>query len=80
MVALHQAVQTAAQIATRFGFHRTTVARHLKQAGETLRTDPADPAFQERVRQAYTEIGTVKHTAQRLGVSKDTVRKVVRGE
>ena len=56
------------------------MARLLKQAGETLRTDPADPAFQERVRQAYAELGTVKHTAQRLGVSKDTVRKVVRGE
>ena len=54
MVALHQAGQTVAQIASRFGFHRTTVARHLKQAGETLRTDPADPAFQERVRQAYS--------------------------
>ena len=80
MVALHQAGQTVAQIAARFGFHRTTVARHLKQAGETLRTNPADPAFQERVRQAYAELGTVKHTAQKLGVSKDTVRKVVRGE
>ena len=80
MVALHQVGQTVAQIAARFGFHRTTVARHLKQAGETLRTNPADPAFQERVRQAYAELGTVKHTAQRLGVSKDTVRKVVRGE
>lgn len=80
MVVLHQAGQTVAQIATRFGFHRTTVARHLKQTGKTLRTDPADPAFQERVRQAYAELGTVRHTAQRLGVSKDTVRKVVRGE
>ena len=80
MVALHQVGQTVAQIATCFGFHRTTVAQHLKQAGETLRTDPADPAFQQRVRQAYAEIGTVKHTAQKLGVSKDTVRKVVRGE
>ena len=80
MVVLHQAGQTVAQIATRFGFHRTTVARHLKQAGETLRTNPADPAFQEQVRQAYAELGTVKHTAQRLGVSKDAVRKVVRGE
>ena len=80
MVVLHQAGQTVAQIATRFGFHRTTVARHLKQAGETLRTNLADPAFQERVREAYAELGTVKHTAQRLGVSKDTVRKVVRGE
>ena len=80
MVALHQAGQTVAQIATRFGFHRTTVARHLKQAGRTLRTNPADPAFQERVREAYAEIGTVKHTAQKLGVSKDAVRKVVRGE
>ena len=79
MVVLHQAGQTVAQIASRFGFHRTTVARHLKQAGRTLRTNPADPAFQERVREAYAEIGTVKHTAQRLGVSKDTVRKVVRG-
>lgn len=80
MVVLHQAGQTVAQIATRFGFHRTTVARHLKQAGETLRTNPADPAFQEQVRQFYAELGTVKHTAQRLGVSKDAVRKVVRGE
>ena len=80
MVALHQAGQTVAQIAARFGFHRTTVARHLKQAGETLRTDPAAPAFQERVREAYAELGTVKHTAQKLGVSKDAVRKVVRGE
>ena len=80
MVALHQAGQTVAQISTRFGFHRTTVARHLKQAGETLRTNPADPAFQERARQVYAELGTVKHTAQRLGVSKDTVRKVVRGD
>ena len=79
MVALRQAGQTVAQIATRFGFHRTTVARHLKQAGEMLRTNPADSAFQERVREAYAEIGTVKRTAQRLGVSKDTVRKVVRG-
>ena len=79
MVALHQAGQTVAQIAARFGFHRTTVARHLKQVGETLRTNPADPAFQEQVRQVYAELGTVKHTAQRLGVSKDTVRKVVRG-
>ena len=80
MVALHQAGQTVAQIATRFGFHRTTVARHLKQAGETLRTNPADPTFQEQVRQVYAELGTVKHTAQRLGVSKDVARKVVRGE
>ena len=40
-VALRQAGQTVAQIATRFGFHRTTVARHLKQTGETLRTNPA---------------------------------------
>ena len=80
MVALHQAGQTVAQIATRFDFHRTTVARHLKQAGETLRTNPADPAFQERVWQAYAELGTVKHTAQKLGVSKDAVRRVVRGE
>ena len=80
MVVLHQAGQTVAQIATRFGFHRTTVAKHLKQAGEKLRTNPADSAFQEQVRQVYAELGTVKHTAQRLGVSKDAVRKVVRGE
>lgn len=79
MVALHRAGQTVAQIATRFGFHRTTVARHLKQAGETLPTNLAGPAFQEQVRQAYAELGTVKHTAQRLGVGKDTVRKMVRG-
>ena len=54
MVALHQAGQTVAQIAARFGFHRTTVARQLKETGKTLRTDPADPAFQERVWQAYS--------------------------
>jgi hypothetical protein avisC_04891 len=73
VVALHQAGQTVAQIATRFGFHRTTVARHLKQAGETLRTNPIDPAFQERVREAYAKVGTVKCTAQKLSISKDMV-------
>lgn len=51
------------QIAARFAFHRTTVARYLKQAGETLRTDPRPCLCQERVRQAYTEIETAKHTA-----------------
>ena len=49
----HQPAE-GSQIATRFGFHRTTVARHLKETGKTLRTDPADPAFQERVWQAYS--------------------------
>lgn len=80
MVALHQAGQTVVRISTRFGFHRTTVAKHLKQVGETLRTDSADPAFQEQVRQVYAELGTVKYTTQQLGISKDTVRRVVRGE
>ena len=62
MVTLHQAEQTVAQIAARFGFHRTTVAQYLKQAGETLRTNLADLAFQERVWQAYAELGTVTST------------------
>ena len=65
-MAFYRAGQTVAQIATRFGFHRTTVARHLKQAGETLRTNPADPAFQEQVRQVYAELGTVKHESSRV--------------
>ena len=64
MVTLHQVGQTVAQMATRFGFHRTTVARYLKQARKTLHTAPVDPAFQERARQDYTEIGALKHNGQ----------------
>ncbi|OMG42510.1 hypothetical protein BKH03_02770 [Actinomyces naeslundii] len=63
-MAFHQAGQTVAQIAKRFDFHRTTVARYLKQARKTLHTAPIDPAFQERARQAYTEIGAFKHNGQ----------------
>ena len=63
-VVLHQTGQTVAQIAKRFDFHRTTVARYLKQARNTPHTAPTDPAFQERVRQACTEIGTLKHNGQ----------------
>ena len=33
-------------------------------------------SFRSGYVQTYAEIGTVKHTAQRLGVSEDTVRKV----
>ena len=40
-VALHHVRQTAAQIGTSFSFHRTTVTKHFKQTGETLRTNPA---------------------------------------
>lgn len=58
-----EAGQPAAQIDKRLSLHHTTVVRHLKQAGETLRTNSADPTFQERVRQVYAEIGMVKHTA-----------------
>jgi len=71
-----EAVEDFAQ---QFGFHRETVATHLKRAGMTLRTSLTDEAFCQRVRQTYETTGTVKGTAQQLGVSKDTVRKVLRG-
>ena len=78
MVQLHRAGRTVKEIAQQFGFHRETVATHLKQAGLTLRTSLQDEAFCQRVRQTYETTGTVKDTAQQLGVSKDTVRKVLR--
>ena len=77
MVQLHRAGRTVKEIAQQFGFHRETVASHLKQAGLTLRTSLQDETFCQRVRQTYQTIGTVKGTAQQLGVSKDTVRKVL---
>ena len=79
MVQLHRSGHTVKEIAQQFGFHRETVATHLKRAGLTLRTSLTDEAFCQRVRQTYETIGTVKDTAQQLGVSKDTVRKVLRG-
>lgn len=79
MVQLHRRGHTVKEIAQQFGFHRETVATHLKRAGLTLRTSLTDEAFCQRVRQTYETIGTVKDTAQQLGVSKDTVRKVLRG-
>ena len=80
MVELYQAGCTVKELAQRFGFHRQTVARHLKRAGLRLRTDIADESFRQRVRQAYAAVGTIKGTARQLGVSRSTVQKVVRGE
>lgn len=80
MAELYQAGCTVKEIAQRFGFHRQTVARHLKRAGLRLRTDIADESFRQRVRQAYAAVGTIKGTARQLGVSRSTVQKVVRGE
>ena len=54
------------------------MATHLKRAGLTLWTSLQDEALCQRVRQTYQTIGTVKGTAQQLGISKDTVRKVLR--
>lgn len=79
MVSLRHEGPTVDEIAERVGFHRTTVSKHLKRAGLTLRTDVSDESFRRRVRQVYAEAGTIKGTAKRLGVSKGTVRKVLRG-
>lgn len=80
MVRLYQDGHMVKEIAKQFGFHQQTVARHLKRAGLTLRTDATDEAFRRRVRQTYAVVGTVKGTARHLKVSKGTVRKVVREE
>mgnify|MGYP001643849657 FL=1 len=79
MAELYQAGCTVKELAQQFGFHRQTVARHLKRVGLTLRTDIADESFRQRVRQAYAAVGTIKGTARQLGVSRSTVQKVVRG-
>ena len=78
MVSLRHEGLTVDEIAERVDFHRTTVFKHLKRAGLTLRTDVSDESFRRRVRQVYAEAGTIKGTAKRLGVSKGTVRKVLR--
>lgn len=78
MVSLRHEGLTVDEIAEQVGFHRTTVSKHLKRAGLTLRTDVSDESFRRRVRQVYAEAGTIKGTAKRLGVSKGTVRKVLR--
>lgn len=79
MVRSHRAGCTVEQIAQQFGFHRQTVATHLKRAGLTLRTNVKDEAFCQRVRQTYQTVGTIKDAARQLGVSRGTVRKVLRG-
>ena len=78
MVSLRHEGLTVDEIAEQVGFHRTTVSKHLKRAGLTLRTDVSDESFRRRVRQVYAEADTIKGTAKRLGVSKGTVRKVLR--
>jgi len=78
MVSLRREGLTVDEIAERVGFHRTTVSKPLKRAGLTLRTDVSDESFRRRVRQVYAETGTIKGTAKKLGVSKGTVRKVLR--
>lgn len=79
MVRLYRAGHSAADIAQMFGFHRQTVARHLKRAGLSLRTNTSDPVFRLRVQQTYQTIGTIKGTARQLGVSPGAVRVVVQG-
>lgn len=79
MVQLHRSGCTVKEIAQQFGFHHETVSIHLKRAGLVLRTNLQDEVFRQRVRQTYETIGTVKATAQQLGIGKDTVRKVLRG-
>lgn len=76
---LYRAGHSAADIAQMFGFHRQTVARHLKRAGLSLRTNTSDPVFRLRVQQTYQTIGTIKGTARQLGVSPGAVRVVVQG-
>ena len=78
MVSLRHEGLTVDEIAERVGFHRTTVSKHLKRAGLTLRTDVSDESFRRQVRQVYAETGTIKGTAKRLGVSRGTVRKILR--
>ena len=79
MARLHRTGCTVKEIAQRFGFHRETVAIHLKRTGLTLRTDVTDEVFRRRVSQGYEAVGTVKDAAEQLGVSRDTIRKVLRG-
>lgn len=59
-------------------FPYTAVTRRLNPRRDRYRvlTQP-NPAFQEQMRQAYTEIGAVKRTPQRLCVSKDMVRNIL---
>ena len=78
MVSLRREGLTVDEIAERVGFHRTTVSKHLKRAGLTLRTDVSDESFRRRVRQVYAETGTIKGTAKRLGISRGTVRNILR--
>jgi hypothetical protein avisC_04891 len=78
MISLRREGFTVDEIAERVGFHRTTVSKHLKRVGLKLRTDVSDESFQQRVCQVYAETGTIKGTTKRLGVSKGTVRKVLR--
>lgn len=80
MVALRQEGLLVAEIAERVGFHKETVAKHLKRAGLSLRTDLKDESFRQRVRLAYETVGSIKGAARQLGVSPATVRKVVRGD
>ena len=63
--------QSMMQVATHFGFHPHHDGQAPQAGRRETQRDSADPAFQERVWQAYAEIGTVKHTTQKLGISKD---------
>ena len=57
MVQLHRSGHTVKEIAQQFGFHRETVATHLKRAGMTLRTSLTDEAFCQRVRRPTRRSG-----------------------
>lgn len=77
MVEAYRAGESVGAIAKRLGFHRGTVAAHLKEAGLIVRADPRNPETCRRVVEVYQRVGSYKGTARELGICHKTVRKIV---
>jgi len=70
----YRQVATVAALARRFGCHRVTVARHLREAGVRLRLDPLNPREVDEAVRLYESWLSLADVGQRIGATVQTVQ------
>jgi DNA-directed RNA polymerase specialized sigma24 family protein len=74
----YQAGATVYEVAAKFGIHRHTVSKHLRDAGIRLRLDGITPDQIDRAVQLYTSGWSLARIAEQFGVTSTTVHKRLR--
>jgi len=77
MVEGYEAGATLAELASKFGFHRTTVSRSLKKAGLRLRRSGLDEREVLHAIELYEAGMTLAEVGEMLDVAASTVRRAL---